>query len=93
MADHAVPVSADGSRSRCCRTPSRRNGRVRNYSCEMSLPEIRHKFQQLEKLTPRAQRAEVGSGRALINACSARRRHCSCRGGFDLGAFLQQKGS
>lgn len=60
---------------------------------DCTLPEIRQKFQQLEKLNPRAQRSEIGSATRLVNsvfrspAFAAR-----CRGGFDLGGFLQQKG-
>ncbi len=60
---------------------------------DCTLPEIRHKFQQLEKLSPRALRAEVGSALRLISpvfrspAFSRR-----CRGGFNLGAFLERKG-
>lgn len=57
------------------------------------LPEIKAKFQALEKLTPRALRAEVGSASRLVNAVfrseAFRRR---CQGGFDLAAFYQNKG-
>ena len=57
------------------------------------LPDIRHKFQQLEKLNPRAQRAEVGSATRLINAVFRSPAFAArSRGGFDLGTFLQQKG-
>lgn len=54
----------------------------------------RHKFAQLEKLSPRALRAEVGSAARLVDsvfrspAFAAR-----ARGGFDLGAFLQARGT
>jgi hypothetical protein len=61
---------------------------------DCTLPEFKNKFRQLEKLSPRALRAEVGSASRLVNsvfrspAFAAR-----ARGGFDLGAFLQQKGT
>lgn len=56
-------------------------------------PEIRHKFQQLEKTTPEGLRSEVGLPARLVNAvfgsdAFVRR----CRSGFDLGGFLAQKG-
>lgn len=57
------------------------------------LPEIRHKFQQLEKLNPRALRAEIGSALRLIAAVFRSPAFTArSRGGFKLGAFLQQKG-
>lgn len=58
-----------------------------------TIPEIRHKFQQLEKLTPRALRAEVGSVSRLIH--SVFRSHHFLRRAvptFDLGKFLQGGG-
>lgn len=59
--------------------------------CE--LPDIKAKFQQLEKLSPRALRAEVGSATRLINAVfRSLAFQARCRGGFDLGGFLQNKG-
>ena len=58
-----------------------------------TLPDIRHKFQQLGKLSPRGQRAEVGSAIRLINAVFRSPAFMArCHGGFDLGGFLQQKG-
>lgn len=60
---------------------------------DCSLPDIQAKFRQLEKLNPRALRAEVGSASRLLSgvfrslAFQAR-----CRGGFDLGDFLERKG-
>ncbi len=60
---------------------------------DCTLPEIRHKFQQLENLPSRAVRAEVGSAMRLINAVFRSPAFAArCRGGFDLGAFLQKKG-
>jgi hypothetical protein len=57
------------------------------------LPEIRHKFQQLEKLNPRALRAEIGSAQRLVTAVFRSPAFAArSRGGFDLGDFLQQKG-
>jgi len=58
------------------------------------LPEFRNKFQQLEKLSPRALRAEVGSASRLVNAVFRSPAFTvRARGGFDLGGFLQQKGN
>lgn len=60
---------------------------------DCTTPEIRHKFQQLEKLSPRGQRAEIGSAIRLVNpifrspAFAVR-----SRGGFNLGGFLQSGG-
>ncbi len=55
--------------------------------------DIRHKFQQLEKLSQRALRAEIGSAARLINAVFRSRSFITrSRGGFDLGGFLQNKG-
>jgi hypothetical protein len=57
------------------------------------LPDIRHKFQQLAKLNPRALRAEVGSAARLINAVfRSPAFQARCRGGFSLGGFLQNRG-
>src|SRR5205807_2395578 len=58
-----------------------------------TLPDVRYKFQQLETLTPRALRAEVGSAARLINAVfRSLAFQARARGGFDLGGFLQNKG-
>lgn len=60
---------------------------------DCSLPEVRYKFRQLEKLSPRGLRAEVGSAARLLDgvfrspAFAAR-----CSGGFDFGGFLQRRG-
>lgn len=60
---------------------------------DCTLPDLRHKFQQLEKLNPRAQRAEIGSALRLVNAVFRSPAFTArSRGGFNLGAFLQQKG-
>ena len=60
---------------------------------DCTLPDIRHKFQQLEKLSPRGQRAELGSAMRLINAVFRSPAFTArCHGGFDLGGFLQNKG-
>lgn len=59
--------------------------------CE--LPDIRHKFTQLERLNPRALRAEVGSAARLMNPVFASPAfQARCRGGFDLRGFLQDRG-
>lgn len=54
-------------------------------------PELRHKFQQLEKLNPRGVRAEVGSAARVTNAVF-RSPAVLARldGGLDVGSFLQQ---
>lgn len=58
-----------------------------------TLPDIRHKFQQLERLSPRGQRAEVGSAMRLVNAVFRSPAFLArCHGGFDFGGFLQDKG-
>ena len=58
-----------------------------------TLPDIRHKFQQLERLSGRGLRAEVGSASRLVNAVFRSPAFAArCRGGFDLGAFLQRRG-
>jgi hypothetical protein len=60
---------------------------------DSTLPEIRHKFQQLEKLSLRGLRAEVGSATRLMNAVFRSPAFTvRCRGGFDLGDFFQRKG-
>jgi hypothetical protein len=60
---------------------------------DCTLPEIRHKFRQLEKLTPRALRAEVGSATRLVSAVfHSPAFQARCGGGFDLGRFLQDGG-
>lgn len=61
---------------------------------DCTLPDIRYKFEQLSRMSYRALRAEVGSAARLIDgvfrtvAFTAR---CT-GGGFDLGAFLQDRG-
>lgn len=58
------------------------------------LPEIRHKFHQLEKLNPRALRAEVGSASRVVTAIFRSPAFLvRSRGGFDLGSFLQNRGT
>lgn len=60
---------------------------------DCTLPEIHYKFGQLERLTPRALRAEVGSAARLVNGVFRSPAFTSrCSGTFDLGAFLQEKG-
>lgn len=62
-------------------------------SRDCTLPDIRHKFQQLEKLSPRGQRAEIGSAMRLVHAVFRSPAFTArCHGGFNLGQFLQQKG-
>ncbi len=57
------------------------------------LGEVRAKFRALEKLSPRALRAEVGSASRLINeAFGPPAFRVWSRGGFDLGGFLDRKG-
>lgn len=61
---------------------------------ECELPDICAKFQQLEKLSLRALRAEVGSASRLLNAVfRSLSFQARCRGGFNLGGFLQKKGT
>lgn len=61
---------------------------------DCTLPEIRHKFKQLETLRPRALRAEVGSATRLFTAIFRSPAFAArSRGGFNLGAFLQHKGT
>jgi hypothetical protein len=58
-----------------------------------TLPEVRHKFRQLEKLKPPALRSELGSASRLVNAVFRSPSFLApTRGGFDLGAFLQRRG-
>src|SRR5262249_23495334 len=58
-----------------------------------TLPEIRAKFRQLETMTPRALRAEVGSVMRLVNSVFRSPSFAvRSKTGFDLGAFLQAKG-
>lgn len=60
---------------------------------DCTLPEFRAKFRGLEKLTPRALRSEVGSAVRLIGSIfRSTAFQVRCRDGFDLGAFLQNKG-
>jgi len=57
------------------------------------LPEVRAKFRQLEKLSPRGLRAEVGSAARLVNGVFRSPAFLArSHGGFDLGAFLQGGG-
>jgi hypothetical protein len=58
-----------------------------------TLPEVRHKFRQLERLRPSGLRSEVGSASRLINAVFRSPSFLArSKGGFDLGAFIQKKG-
>ncbi|HYV34596.1 MAG TPA: hypothetical protein VE988_02765 [Gemmataceae bacterium] len=60
---------------------------------DCSLVEFKTKFAALEKLNPRALRAEVGSASRLINAVFRSPAFLKrCRTGFDLGKFLQSGG-
>jgi hypothetical protein len=60
---------------------------------DCSLPELRAKFKTLEKLPPRALRAEVGSGTRLVDGVFRDRAFLlRCRTSFDFGGFLQDKG-
>ncbi len=60
---------------------------------DCTLPDLRYKFRQLEKLNPRALRAEVGSATRLINAVFRSPVFLAwSRGGFDFGGFLQNSG-
>lgn len=55
--------------------------------------DIRHKFRELCRLTPRGLRAEVGSAARLINGVFRSPAFAlRCRGGFALGKFLQHRG-
>ncbi|MBI1830013.1 MAG: hypothetical protein HYR84_01020 [Planctomycetes bacterium] len=57
------------------------------------LPDVCHKFQQLEKLSPRGLRSEIGSAARLINGVFRSPSFLArSRGGFDLGRFLQNWG-
>lgn len=56
-------------------------------------PELRYKFGHLASLSPRGLRAEVGSAGRLVNGVFRSPSFVvRARGGFDLGAFLQQRG-
>jgi hypothetical protein len=58
-----------------------------------TLPHVRRMFTQLEKLTIRGLRAEVGSATRLLNSIFRTRTfRLRSLGGFDLGRFLQNKG-
>lgn len=61
---------------------------------DCTVREFSNKFKPLKTMTPRARRAEIGSASRLVNSAlgsiAFKRR---CRGGFNLGAFLQQKGT
>lgn len=60
---------------------------------DCTLPEFRHKFTALEKLNPRALRAELGSASRLANGVFRSPAFLKrCRGGLDLGAFIQNRG-
>ena len=57
------------------------------------LPELRHKFGQIARLTAKGLRAEVGSASRLVNAVFRSRAFLlRARGGFNLGAFFQAGG-
>src|ERR1051326_2590887 len=61
---------------------------------DCSVDAFRHKFESLEKLGPRALRAEVGSAARLINPVFRAPEFLKrCRSGFDLGAFIQRRGT
>lgn len=56
-------------------------------------PALRHKFGQLQGLSPRGLRAEVGSAVRLLDGVFRSPAFAlRARGGFDLGAFLQRDG-
>jgi len=60
---------------------------------DCTLPEIRHKFEQLEKLNPRALRAEVGSALRLVEGVFRNREFLvRCGGGEEITKFLQAGG-
>lgn len=60
---------------------------------DCTAPEVAHKFRQLDGLSPRALRAEVGSAARLLNGVFRSPAFVlRARGGFDLGAFLQKRG-
>jgi hypothetical protein len=60
---------------------------------ECSLPHVTRMFRQLEKLSMRGLRAEVGSAARLINSVfRTKTMRLRSRGTFNLGEFLQNKG-
>src|SRR5207302_783815 len=96
--DHALPLSAVSpmkkrkpSVIRCAFKPGTKTFRKLVEGCW--LDEIQAKFAGLEKLTPRALRSEVGSADRLISGVfGSPAFEAWSGGGFDLGAFLQNKG-
>ena len=61
---------------------------------DCALPDLRLKFGQLVGLKPKALRSEVGSAARLVNGVFGDPSFLlRCRSGFDLGAFLQNKGT
>ncbi len=55
--------------------------------------QVRRKFESLEKLKPRALRAEVGSAARLANAVFQSQAFLDrCRSGFEFGQFIQDGG-
>lgn len=60
---------------------------------DCTLEDLRYKFRQLERLNPRALRAEVGSTVRLLNGVFRSPSFAArSRGGFNLGAFLERRG-
>ncbi|HYH66798.1 MAG TPA: hypothetical protein VD866_19040 [Urbifossiella sp.] len=67
--------------------------RFRELLRDCTVEELRHKFRQLEKLTPRALRAEVGSALRVVEPIFGDDAFVSrCPATFDLGAFLDRGG-
>src|SRR4051794_2890111 len=59
--------------------------------CELA--EMRHKFQALVGMKPRALRSEVGSAVRLVDGVFGSPEFlAACRPGVDLGAFVQRRG-
>src|SRR5207253_5341866 len=53
--------------------------------------DIKNKFRQLESLTPKGRRSEIGSVSRLVNSVfRAAAFRARCRGGFNLGQFYQR---
>jgi hypothetical protein len=66
----------------------------RAYLRDCTLPQVREKFRQLEGLKPRALRTEVASASRLSGGVfGSKTFQKRCNGGFDLGAFLQRRGT
>jgi hypothetical protein len=60
---------------------------------DCTLEEVAYKFRQLQGLSPRALRAEVGPAARLVNPVfRSPAFRVRCGGGFDLGGFLQKRG-